>query len=57
MALDLPDGWPALAVSHWLGALPAPGRGKRVQVSSLSISLPRLCVTSPVCPSGLVNLM
>ena len=57
MALDLVDGWPALAVSHRLGALPAPGRGKRVQASSLSISLPRRCVTSPVCPSGLMNLM
>ena len=57
VALDLADGWPALAVSHQLGALPAPGRGKCVQRSSLSISLPHRCVTSPVCPLGLVNLM
>ena len=57
MALDLMDGWPALAVSHQLGALSAPGHYKCVQGSSLSILLPCRCDTGPASPSGLVYLM
>ena len=48
---------PALALSHQLEALRAPCCGTCVEGSSLSILLPRHCVISPVCLSGLMYLM